>query len=70
MICYADYTFLYVEDVLTGKKEQLKLADKELKIDWDNIHATFDSVNVTRNRIFVNMVENKEVKPLEKTISL
>jgi len=70
LICYADYTFLYVEDVLTGKKEQLKLADKELKIDWDNIHATFDSVNVTRNRIFVNMVENKEVKPLEKTISL
>jgi len=70
LICYADYTFLYVEDILTGKKEQLKLADKELKIDWDNIHATFDSVNVTRNRIFVNMVENKEIKPLEKTISL
>lgn len=70
LICYADYTFLYVEDIMTGKKEQLKLADKELKIDWDNIHATFDSVNVTRNRIFVNMVENKEIKPLEKTISL
>jgi hypothetical protein len=70
LICYADYTFLYVEDILTGKKEQLKLADKQLTIDWENIHATFDSVNVTRNRIFVNFIENNEVKPLEKTISL
>jgi len=70
LMCYADYSFLYVEDMVTGKKEQLLLADKELDIDWENIHNTFDSVNVTRNRIFVNLKTNNEVKPLEKTISL
>ena len=70
LMCYADYTFLYVEDITTGKKEQLKLADKELDIDWNNIHNTFDSVNVTRNRIFVNLKKDNETKPIEKAISL
>lgn len=70
LICYADYSFLYVEDILTGKKEQMKFAEKELDIDWNNIHNTFDSVNVTRNRIFLQLKQDNETKPIEKTISL
>jgi hypothetical protein len=54
----------------TGNKAQLKLADEELDIDFNNIHATFDSVNVTRTRIFVNLKQKGKITPLEKTISL
>jgi hypothetical protein len=70
LICYADYSFVYVEDVKTGKGAKLLLADHELKIDYNNIHAVFDSANITRNRIFVNLIENGTKKPLEKKISL
>jgi hypothetical protein len=70
LICYADNTFLYAEDMVTGKVEKLLLSDKQLDIDWENIHNTFDSVNVSRTRIFVNLKADNETKPLEKTISL
>ncbi|MCW3117558.1 MAG: hypothetical protein JWM28_1640 [Chitinophagaceae bacterium] len=70
LICYADYTFIYVEDKATGKIEKTLLADKQLDIDYNNVHATFDSVNVTRNRIFVNLLQGKEIKTIEKQIKL
>ena len=70
LICYADYAFIYTEDIYTGKMEKMLLADHELKINYDHIHDTFDSVNVSRNRIFVDLIENGQKKPLEKKISL
>jgi hypothetical protein len=70
LICYADYAFVYVEDMATGKKEELQLADKELDINFNDIHATFDSVNVSRSRIFVSLLINGNKKTLEKNISL
>jgi hypothetical protein len=70
LICYSDRAFIYVEDKVTGKIEKMKLADHSLDIDFDNVHVAFDSVNVTRTRIFVNLVQNKEVKAIEKVISL
>lgn len=70
LICYADYTFIYVEDIYTGKTEKMLLADHEVKINYDQIHNTFDSVNISRNRIFIELIENGQKKPLEKKISL
>lgn len=70
LICYADYSFIYVEDMATGKTEKLLMGDAELKIDWKNLHATFDSVNVTRNRIFVTVIEYGKKRTIEKNISL
>lgn len=69
LICYADYAFLYVEDMNTGKVEKLLLNDKELKIDFNNIHETFESVNVTRNKITANIIVDGVKKTVEKTIS-
>jgi hypothetical protein len=43
---------------------------EEYKIDFDNIHETIDSVNVSHNRIFVQLIKNGEKVPLEKNISL
>ena len=70
LICYADYTFIYVEDMETGKTEKLLMHDQELKIDWNNIHQTFESVNVTRNRIEADILINGNKKRVEKNISL
>lgn len=70
IICYTDRTFLYVEDIYTGKKEKVLMADHELDVDFDNIHNTFDSVNVSRNRVWINLRENGETRPVEKQISL
>ena len=67
LVAYADYTFVYVQDMNTGKTEQLKLSDTELTIDFNQIHNTFDSIFVTRNRIYVKM-KGEDAK--EKAISL
>jgi len=44
--------------------------DQELKIDWNNIHETFESVTVTRNRIEADILINGNKKRIEKNISL
>jgi hypothetical protein len=70
LVCYSDRAFIYVEDKVTGKIEKMKLADHSLDIDFNEIHASFDSVNVTRTHVYVNLVQNKEAKVIEKDISL
>jgi hypothetical protein len=66
---YTDYSTIYVEDINTGKSELMTFKE-EYKIDFDNIHETIDSVNVSHNRIFVQLIKNGEKVPLEKNISL
>ncbi|MBD0349904.1 MAG: hypothetical protein ICV65_01990, partial [Flavisolibacter sp.] len=66
---YADYSMIYVVDVNTGKKEQMTFQE-ELKIDFDKLHKTFDSVNVSHNRIYVVLNKDGKKVPLEKSISL
>lgn len=66
---YADYSTIYVVDVNTGKKEQMSFKE-EYTINWEKIHDTIDSVNISRNRIFVVLNKNGEKVPMEKKISL
>ena len=66
---YADYSTIYVEDINTGKKESMTFKE-EYKIDFNNIHQVIDSVNVSHDRIFVQLIKNGEKVPLEKKISL
>jgi hypothetical protein len=66
---YADYSTIYVEDINTGKTETMTFKE-EYKIDWNNIHETIDSVNISRNRIFVQLKKDGQNVPLEKNISL
>ena len=66
---YADYSTIYVEDINTGKSEMMTFKE-EYKIDWDDIHEVIDSVNISRNRIFVQLIKNGDKLPLEKQISL
>lgn len=66
---YSDYSTIYVEDINTGKTERMTYKE-EFKIDFNNIHEVIDSVNISRNRIFVQLIKNGQKLPLEKTISL
>jgi hypothetical protein len=66
---YADYSTIYVEDINTGKKEQMTFKE-EFKINFNNVHEVIDSVNVSSDRIFVQLIKNGEKLPLEKQISL
>ena len=66
---YADYSTIYVEDINTGKKESMTFKE-EYKIDFNNIHEVIDSVNITHDRIFVQLIKNGEKVPLEKKINL
>ncbi len=66
---YADYSTIYVEDINTGKKEQMTFKE-EFKINFNKIHEVIDSVNVSHDRIFVQLIKNGEKLSLEKQISL
>jgi hypothetical protein len=66
---YADYSTIYVEDINTGKKEKMTFKE-EYKINWNRIHEVIDSVNVSHNRIFVQLIKDGQKVPLEKNISL
>ena len=66
---YADYSTIYVADINTGKEQSMTFKE-EYKIDFNNIHEVIDSVNITRDRIFVQLIKNGEKLTLEKKISL
>ena len=40
------------------------------QIDYEDIHRTIDSINVTKNRIYVKLLKEGQEVPLEKNISL
>lgn len=66
---YADYSTIYVEEINSGKKEQMTFKE-EYKINFNKIHEVIDSVNVSHSRIFVQLIKNGEKVVLEKQISL
>jgi hypothetical protein len=66
---YADYSTLYVIDVATDKKEQMTFKE-QYPIDFDNVHDVIDSINVSRDRLFVLLKKDGKQVPIEKKISL
>jgi len=58
-----------VEDI-TSEKQASMTFGKELDFDFDAIHETLDSVNITRDRIWAKVKIDGEWKELEKNISL
>jgi hypothetical protein len=60
---------IFVEDVSTGKSAMMTFGAKA-DIDYDAIHETVDSVNVTSNRIWAKVLLGKEWKTFEKNIEL
>lgn len=63
LVAYYDNTFIYVEDMASGQIAKQLLTDTGVTdIDWDNIHALIDSVNITKGNIYAKLnVDGKEV---------
>jgi hypothetical protein len=66
---YADRSTLYVVDVATDKKEQMTFKE-QFPIDFDNVHEVIDSINVSRNHMFVLLKKDGKEIPIEKKINL
>jgi len=69
LLAYTDKGNLFVEDI-TSEKQASMTFGKELDFDFDVIHETLDSVNITRDRIWAKVKIDGEWKELEKNISL
>ena len=70
IIAYYDETFIYAQDQATGKLDRMLMNNTKLDIDHNNVHGTFDSVNITRNRIWANVKIKGSFQPKEKKIEL
>jgi len=69
LLAYTDKGNILVEDINTGK-QALMTFGQALDFDFDAIHETLDSVNITPGRIWAKAKINGEWKTLEKNITL
>ncbi len=66
---YTDGGNIYVVNVTNGNKAEMTFKE-DYKMDYDNIHQSIDSINVTKSRIYVKLLKDGKEVPLEKSISL
>jgi hypothetical protein len=69
LLAYTDKGNIFVEDIATGKKALMTFG-KPLDIDFDAIHETIDSVNITPGRIWARVRVDEEWKVLERNVTL
>jgi hypothetical protein len=67
MIAYTDRGNIYVEEVSTGKQDMMTFGEAT-DMDYDAIHETLDSVNITPERIWVKIKLQGKWTELEKKI--
>ncbi|MBO9618187.1 MAG: hypothetical protein J7539_04040 [Niabella sp.] len=57
LVAYYDNTFIYVEDINTGKTAQTLLTDTGITgIDYNDVHSVIDSVNITKSNIYAKIL--------------
>lgn len=69
LLAYSDRGNLFVEDMATGKSAMMTFGAK-VDINYDDIHKTVDSVNVTPTRLWARVLLGKDWKTFEKKIEL
>ena len=69
LVANTDRGNIFVEDMETGQQAMMTFG-KKTDMDLDAIHKILDSVNITRNRIWVKVKIDNEWKTLEKKITL
>jgi hypothetical protein len=69
LVAYTDRGSVFVENMETGQKSLLPF-DKPYDIDFNKLHEMVDSVSITKERIFVQMIRDGQPKTYEKKISL
>lgn len=68
MLAYASESTIYAVNVNTNEEETMSLQGNAL--DFDNIHSTLDSINITPSRIYVRVIKDGKPVELQKQISL
>lgn len=69
LIVYTDRGSVFVENLENGNKASMPF-DKTYDIDFNKLHEMVDSVHVTHDRIFVQMIRDGKPVPYEKKINL
>jgi hypothetical protein len=69
LVAYTDKGSVFVENMATGQ-QAVSPFDKAYEIDFNKIHDVVDSVNITKTRVWVQMIRDGEKKVYEKKISL
>lgn len=69
LVVYTDRGSVFVENIKTDAKAMMSF-DKAYDIEFNKLHEMVDSVNITKERIFVQMIREGSPKPYEKKISL
>jgi hypothetical protein len=66
---YTDRGNIYVVDVTNGKQAQMTFKE-EYPIEFNKIHEVLDSINVTKERVYVKLLKEGKEIPFEKKITL
>jgi hypothetical protein len=69
LIAYSDRGNIFTEDIATGQQAMMTFGERA-EIDYDAIHETLDSVNITRTRIWAKVKLGNEWKEIEKNIEM
>lgn len=69
LVAYTDRGSVFVENIKTSQQATLSF-DKPYDIDFNNLHEMVDSVHVTKERIWVQMIREGQKKTYEKKVSL
>lgn len=69
LVAYTDGGNVYVEDESNGQQAMMTFG-KKADFDYDAIHATLDSVHITRDHIWTKVKLDNDWKVLEKNITL
>ncbi len=69
LIAYTDRGSVFVENMETAQQAIVPF-DNAYDIEFNKLHETVDSVNITKSRVFVKMIRNGQEKVYEKKISL
>lgn len=67
---YTDRGNIFVVNVTSGRQAQMTFKENYAGMDFNDIHKTIDTINVTKSRIYVKLLKEGQEVPLEKNISL
>ncbi len=69
LVAYSDRGNIFVEEMSTGKTAMMTFGAR-VEIDYNALHETIDSINVTPDRVWAKVLLDKEWKTFEKKIEL
>jgi hypothetical protein len=67
---YTDRGNIFVVNVTDGKNAQMTFKENYADMDFNDIHKTIDTINITKSRIYVKLLKEGQQVPIEKNISL